>query len=282
MSEGSGQILQEGPLRYYAARHTTVLAATPLGQFKLFQIAFGKDGSIYLPFPYLETKRGLLSEVDPSIEPDPKTISLRRNGIDVTTDVKFSHHTSGIVQFSKTGGQDLLPRRQSFRLDGPIGKIFDLHVYWLHGFTQFDPEKAGKTFLLPFQLPDEHRTSLHVWAEWRRKKDIIDNLEPGGTWLGPGVSAITRATGTEVRFLPLGQPEGCGAKNGHHWLKLVLDYRSPRRGLARVAQPPKNGSAQHKGRPMEWLIPYKSETPAITIPIGSTVRPLRRMTRPTR
>ncbi len=221
MSEGSGQILQEGPLRYYAARHTTVLAATPLGQFKLFQIAFGKDGSIYLPFPYLETKRGLLSEVDPSIEPDPKTISLRRNGIDVTTDVKFSHHTSGIVQFSKTGGQDLLPRRQSFRLDGPIGKIFDLHVYWLHGFTQFDPEKAGKTFLLPFQLPDEHRTSLHVWAEWRRKKDIIDNLEPGGTWLGPGVSAITRATGTEVRFLLLGQPEGFPLRD--HVLMLSVE-----------------------------------------------------------
>lgn len=199
-------VIQEGPLRYYAAADTTVLAVTPLGKFKLFRIIFGKDGSIYLPFPYLDTKRGQLSEVDPAIEPDPKTINLKRNGVEVTEDVKFSHHTSGIVQFSKTGGQDLLPRRQSFRLDGPIGKVFDLHVYWLHGFDQVKPKKARGTFLLPFQLLDRHPTSLHVWAEWRRKKDITDNLEPGGTWLGPGVSAIARQSGKEVRFLLLGQP----------------------------------------------------------------------------
>lgn len=28
---------------------------------------------------------------------------------------------------------------------------------------------------------------------------------------------------------------------------------------------------------MEWLIPYKIETPSITIPIGSTVRLLKRV-----
>ena len=199
-------VVQDGPLRYHAAADTTVYAVTLKGRYKLFRILFGKDGSIYIPFPYLDTKRGVLSAVDPAIQPNPKKLDLKRDGVVVTEDVKFSHHTSGIVQFSKSGGQDLLPRRRSFRLDGPIGRIFDLHVYWMHGFKQLALKKNKRTLLLPFDLRDKERTSLRISGEWRRKRDIVDNLEPGGRWLGPRVSAVERKTGRERHFLLLGQP----------------------------------------------------------------------------
>lgn len=187
-------VVQDGPLRYHAAADTTVYAVTLKGRYKLFRILFGKDGSIYIPFPYLDTKRGVLSAVDPAIQPNPKKLDLKRDGVVVTEDVKFSHHTSGIVQFSKSGGQDLLPRRRSFRLDGPIGRIFDLHVYWIDGFKQLALKKNKRTLLLPFDLRDKERTSLRISGEWRRKRDIVDNLEPGGRWLGPRVSAVERKT----------------------------------------------------------------------------------------
>jgi hypothetical protein len=57
-----------------------VLVTTQLGAFKLFKIMFGADGSIYVPFPYIDVKRGILSEADAATEEDPKTLQLRRNG----------------------------------------------------------------------------------------------------------------------------------------------------------------------------------------------------------
>jgi hypothetical protein len=113
-------------LRFHAAVATTVVATTPSGTFKLFKVVFMKnDGSVYVPFPYLNEKREILSEIDPETEPDPKTVDLRRNGIVVDYDVKCSFHTSGIVQFSKSGEGDILPRRTGFPLNGgPIGRLF--------------------------------------------------------------------------------------------------------------------------------------------------------------
>lgn len=140
-----GQVRQ-GRLLYMAAPSSTVIAATPFGHFKLFKVTFGRDGSIYVPFPYLDTKRGVLSEADPETEPDPRTLNLRRNGLVVEYDVKFSHHTSGWVQFSKTGERGLLPRRRSFPLDGPIGIVFDFRLYWLRGFAPPDARRLHAIF----------------------------------------------------------------------------------------------------------------------------------------
>lgn len=198
-------LVAEGPLRYYASSDTTVLAATSRGRFKLFRIVFGRDGSIYLPFPYLETKTGLLSEASPS-DLDPRTLDLKTNGMLVSTDVKFSHHRSGIVQFSRSGDVAVLPRRQSFELTRSIGRVFELHVYGLEGFAQFTAAKKTD-FLLPFQFQD-HPSGLRVTGEWLRKSDMIANLEPGGRWFGPDTFVFDRRTATEKRCLLIGQPSG--------------------------------------------------------------------------
>ncbi len=204
-----GKLVTEGRLRFWTAPSTTVLATTPFGAFKLFKIMFGGDGSIYVPFPYLETKRGVLSEADPATEPDPKTLQLRRNGLVVDYDVKFSHHTSGIVQFSKSGQAALLPRRKSFPLNGPIGRLFDFRIYWLRGFTNVTRTERRRDFNLSFTYSNGHPTSLRVWAEWRRKAAITDNIdpaEPAGTIVGPAPVTVSRATGYEQRAILLGQP----------------------------------------------------------------------------
>jgi hypothetical protein len=217
-------LVTEAGLRYYAAASTTVVARTPFGAFKLFKIMFGSDGSIYLPFPYLETKRGVLSEADPQAEPDPKTITLTRNGVVVDYDAKFAHHTSGEAHFSRTGKKDILPRRQSFRLDGPIGRVFDFRFYWLRGFEMVERRSGITDPPLMLDFAGRHPTSIRVWAEWRRKRDIIDNSETTDGIVGPTSNATERSTGTEVKFLFLGQPSSSAL---HDHLLLISAHEIP-------------------------------------------------------
>jgi len=218
----TGKLLQQGPLRYYATADMTVLAATPRGKFKLFRLLFGKDGSIYLPFPYLEAKRGVLAEVDPSSEPDPKTLDLRRTGVVVEEDVKFAHHSTGSVHFSKTKGTKeqalTLPGRSSFALSGE-GRVFDLRFYWTLGLTTYDELKPGRT--LPLIIPfSEHPTGLRVWGMWRRKSWLLASRENESMVVGPQHVGTNRATGARESFVFLGQP----ADFPHQEHLLLISY----------------------------------------------------------
>ena len=55
-------IEQDGRLRLFAAAEAVIVVRTPLAMFKIARISFGKrDGSIYLQFPYLKEKEGILA-----------------------------------------------------------------------------------------------------------------------------------------------------------------------------------------------------------------------------
>ncbi len=108
-----GAVESEGRMRFHAAETSTVVATTPKGTFKLFKLAFSKDGSIHVPFPYLNAKRGVLSHADPAVEPDPKELHLQRDGVVVDYDVKFTHHSTGFSHFTKRG-----PREEDELRDG--------------------------------------------------------------------------------------------------------------------------------------------------------------------
>lgn len=208
MAKPKGRIITEGRLRFGAAESATVVAATPLGRFKLFKILFDKrDGSIYVPFPYMVTKRGLLSEVDPSAGANPRVLELATNGVVVDYDVKFAHHTSGQVHFSKTGENDLLPRRFSYPLATAIGRVFEFHFFGLAGFETVPPAQKVRDAQITLGF-ERHPTSLSVAAEWRRKKDILDNTETPTAQAGPQSQAIRRSDGAQLKFLFLGQPPG--------------------------------------------------------------------------
>lgn len=200
----SAPVKKEGRLRFYVAPEFTIVARTPFGAFKLFKITFGRDGSIYVPFPYMDKKRGILAEADPASESDPRTLNLRRNGTIVDYDVKFSHHTSGVVQFSKSGEPAHLPRRQSFPLTAPFGRLFEFRLYGLRGFAKFDGKAAKRALAVPFFFPDRHPTALLVAVEWRRKADILNNST--GNELGPLVNMVRRGNGAFSSGLLLGQP----------------------------------------------------------------------------
>jgi hypothetical protein len=210
---GSAPVESTDGLRYFAAANTVVSVRTPFARVKICRIAFGKrDGSVYVAFPYLREKSGLLAgvEIDPEAR-TPHTFDLGRDGVRVSTDVKFSHHTSGVVQFSKTGGPTGLPRRASFPLTGPIGMLFQLHAYWLHGFTWQDAANP-RDFLLPYEFREEHPLGIRLEGRWLRKRDIREHgfWVPGarGDHTGPTTESIHRPTGTRENVVFVGQPRG--------------------------------------------------------------------------
>src|SRR5688572_25658791 len=117
----AAELAHEGQLRFFRTEHAVVLIRTPDATYKLARLTFGGDGSIYVQFPYLEAKAGVIAElpVDKTVI-GPVTYDLANLGETVDTDVKFSHHASGQVRFSKTGHRIATPPRQSFPLNGPI------------------------------------------------------------------------------------------------------------------------------------------------------------------
>lgn len=182
---------------------------TSLAHHRLCQIFFGRDGSIYVQFPYFKSRTGIVSEVRFGPGPQsPITVDLSNHGKVASHLVKFTHHTSGEVLFSQTGRVRTEIRRLSFPLNGPIGRVFELHAYWLSGF---EPLQRGKQEsdrpYLPFVFRDIPFAFI-VSAQWRRKRAIEANFEPSGGVSGPVASIIHRRTGERSTVFSLGQPFG--------------------------------------------------------------------------
>ena len=152
-------IVTEGNLSYYCAQSTVVSVRTSLAELKLCRIRFGSDGSIYVPFPYLKRKRGVLSEIIDQPPPEgPFTYDLGKKGVVVDYDAKFSHHTSGVVRFSRTGATDAWPRRKSFPLGSEIGRVFQVQVDGLSGLewvTKIQAKELPLVFSFPYDHPRE-------------------------------------------------------------------------------------------------------------------------------
>jgi hypothetical protein len=206
-------VKEEGRLRYFSKSKAVVVVQTPLGCHKLCHIAFGKDGSIYVDFPYFGHGPGIVSRIEfPEPRVGPVTVDLKPGGKLASNQVKFSHHPTGRVLFSKTGRVRSEIRRDSFRLDGPIGYLFQLHAYWLSGFALLEAKKTTRLYL-PFMIEEKIPSGVVLIAQWRRKADILESIEGAG-FAGPCPMAIHRRTGAKMQLILLGQPSN-HALQGH-------------------------------------------------------------------
>ncbi|MFC1511691.1 hypothetical protein ACFL5H_00660, partial [Candidatus Latescibacterota bacterium] len=199
-------ICTEQNLTYYSAIKTVVTLQTPVAEYKLCRIIFGSDGSIYIPFPYFSTKQGIVSEVDYNPYSGPPTqLDFSVNGIPVPYDVKFTHHPSGIVHFSKTGEIERLSQKRSFPLETQIGHVFNLFVFQPSGLNLVGSLQA-RDLHIGFEFQRNHPIGIHLRAEWCRKNDIKTNIQPPGGNVGPILNAIHRETGVNSPSAFLGQP----------------------------------------------------------------------------
>jgi hypothetical protein len=194
-------------LIFFATPEVVLLVRVVRTHYKVARITFGKDGSIYVQFPYCIEKSGWIGELPINADHEgPQTYSLTEHGEYVVTDVKFSHHRSGIAQFSKSGVELPDTRRQSFPLNGPIGHVFNLQVFQPHRFTVLE-KPSPKAKYLALDFPDDRPASVSWRAEWRRKDSIVSAIEPLGD-AGPKSIIKHKVTGAENETFFVGQPPG--------------------------------------------------------------------------
>src|SRR3954463_1182243 len=127
-------------LRFITHPKAVVTVETSQGIYQICHLMFAKDGSIFVQFPYFKHTTGLVSKI--SFEPtliSPTRFDLKDGGKVSSHLVKYSHHPDGRVHFSQDGKVRTEIQRTSFRLDGPIGRIFQMSAYDLRGFKTITP-----------------------------------------------------------------------------------------------------------------------------------------------
>lgn len=226
----------DGNLTYWAANQAVIGIGTPLAPLYACQIMFQKkDGSIFVQFPYFRHRDGVATVVriqgDGSVS---RTVDFMDEGKVTSHLVKYAHHPDGRVHFSQDGKvRTDIRRAADFRLDGPIGKLFQLHaVFPAGGFMPLDASnmRKGRPHLI-FNYPKEVPAAVRIAAEWRRKSDVARWSDPPGAPLGPRARLQSKVTGGRGGAYFLGQPEGHPLQE--HLLVLVCDKVAVPAGVER-------------------------------------------------
>lgn len=188
---------QKGRFRFYSASNATVLIRWQGEWRQMCLLGFGSDGSVRVQWPYLAVEQGIVAEAEiPPGAGRSTRVHLRERGKFTSQLVKFSHHVSGVAHFSLTGRVKTDVRRRSFPLNGPIGRLFELTVYFPAGFKRLDHPKRNRVYL-QFTADDRLAPCLQIRGEWRRKADIVEHTIPSRATVGPQTTWRHRSSGEE-------------------------------------------------------------------------------------
>jgi hypothetical protein len=127
-----------------AIRSDRVICAVKSADYnvKAFQVFFGKDGSLFVTFPYFRHRIGLLSNSSvPANGQRQSQVNLEHGGKVTSHLVKYSHHPDGRAHFSQTGKIVTEIKRQSVALDRQHGHIFSLQI---QGLQALDPAQSSR------------------------------------------------------------------------------------------------------------------------------------------
>lgn len=141
-----------------------IAAETPSGKFKLFQILCGRDGTIFVPFPYYEHSSAQLSEE--TMEAGRKFPSdLSVSGPLTLHRVKYTHHVDGEAHFSQDGKILTKIRRRANALPSHGGHIFTVQLQGLADFQRLkDSDLAKKDRVVVCMRLESEPTSLKLVA----------------------------------------------------------------------------------------------------------------------
>jgi hypothetical protein len=160
-------------LKAYLAERYVIAVRTTSGSRKLFQIVPSKnDGSLYITFPYYRHGGGQMGEVQLAANKAYPSALTVGDGFSVSTHyVKYSHHPSGLAQFSLSGKVKSSVRKISVPLSDASGHLFTFMVKGLDKFDVKSPEEKvnRKRGLVEFGLDCDESQSLkfvgHYYSE---------------------------------------------------------------------------------------------------------------------
>jgi hypothetical protein len=151
---------QSPAIRIAAFRSERTVVTIQIGatRHKAFQIFFGRDGSLFVAFPYFRHRTGILAAATiPGNGRTTSQINLQTAGKVASHLVKYSHHPDGRAHFSQDGKVRTEIKRQSVALGRQNGHIFSLLLQGLEAFDKADDTKdvgtSPKRTALTFQIP---------------------------------------------------------------------------------------------------------------------------------
>jgi hypothetical protein len=206
-------------LKRYQASQFVIIVQIDACRYKVLQVVFGRDGSLYVSFPYFDNDQGIVS-IGTLSELSPKTtVKLETTGKVTTNKVKFSHHLSGDVQFSQTGKVKTAMKKKSLPLNEAQGHIFTFHAQGLHHF-EADPKNSDmapslKRTELSFRFEGVTPSAIKIVGRWYEEKNFMSRSK--GSSFGPLV--LTQdPEGKRYSMFLIGPPES----NPLHDYVLVL------------------------------------------------------------
>ena len=137
---------------------------------KIFQISFGKDGSLYVNFPYYKHNDGILSICTfPAKNRTASTIDLIPGGKVTLNQIKYSHHASGLAHFSKAGYLKPVVSKQSITLNQACGHIFTVQFQGIDDFKKvvddgkpFTRRKRRNNAILKFPIEEKKDEAFKI------------------------------------------------------------------------------------------------------------------------
>jgi hypothetical protein len=205
-------VRHKGRLRIFAASTATIVVRAGAEAYQVSQVGFGGDGSIMVQWPYLAVQQGIVAAIDLPDSGGSFTFKLHDTGRFTSQLVKFSHHASGAAHFSKTKYTNSEVRRQSFPLNGPIGRIFEQTVLFPEKFKPLTRLKPGRIYL-EYNFGTSVPAALQVRGEWRRKKSITEFVDNKRATVGPITTWMHRITRVEEAVAFLSPPLTCPIKD---------------------------------------------------------------------
>ena len=176
-------------LRVLNSEKFVIAVPTPSGRFKLFQIVRGRDGSIFVPFPYFKHTSAQLSEGTlKGGQSYPLNLSV--GGPLTMHHVKYTHHMDGESHFSQHGKILTKVRRRANSLQAHGGHLFTIQLQGLPDFQQVtdtDLRKTGRQFVC-MRLHSEP-ASLKLVAHLYKGTELAKRSVLGGD-TGPWIRLV--------------------------------------------------------------------------------------------
>jgi len=158
------------------AERYVIAVRTTSNTRKLFQIVPSKsDGSLYITFPYYRRGGGQMGEaLLEANETYPSGLTVGDDFSVSTHYVKYSHHPSGLAQFSLSGKVRSSVRKASVPLSNASGHIFTFMVQGLGKFDVRKPEESGKLKrgLVEFGLDCDLSQSLKFVGHYFSEREL--------------------------------------------------------------------------------------------------------------
>lgn len=179
-------------------------------RYKIFQVFFGKDGSLYISFPYFDINEGLVTILTLPPILTESNISLEPGGKVTSQNVKYAHHPDGEVHFSQTGKVRTSIKKKSLPLANTEGHIFSLQFQGLSHFDTIPPHKDEqlpklKRTVLTFRFNKTNPEALKIVGRWYEAKNLMN--EAKGNTHGP-VAFAQKPNGKITPVFLIGPPKG--------------------------------------------------------------------------